>query len=185
MRGHRLQLAPIAAAPNDRVPSRGVTAAWHFADIEIGQPDLQAAYNGFAPLGPEQLASQGPAQACVVSKIDQFAAELRNPATPPNERLLAVEALGSSAEAIAAALDDRTSSEQARRWVASDARAWAMESFQIAQRDAYALAAKPTCAEPGAVALTHDYQATARRDVAVQLEKAGLRMAAMLNQALG
>jgi hypothetical protein len=33
--------------------------------------------------------------------------------------------------------------------------------------------------------LTAAYQATARRDAALQLEKAGVRMAAMLNRALG
>ncbi|QUD90318.1 S1/P1 nuclease [Phenylobacterium montanum] len=209
------------------------TAAWHFADIEIDHPDLKAACYGFAPLAPGQLASQGPAQACVVAKIEQFTAELRSPSTSPNERLLALKflihfvgdlhqplhaadhmdkggncigldpapdghaanlhaywdtgavgSLGGSAEAIAAELDDRTSPERVGTWSAGDPRAWAMETFKIAQRDAYALPTRPTCSDHGAKALTETYQAMAKRDVALQLEKAGVRMAALLNRAL-
>lgn len=59
-----------------------------------------------------------------------------------------------------------------------------MESFRLAQRDTYALPSRPTCGQHGSVALSAAYQATARRDAAVQLEKAGIRMAAVLNRAL-
>ena len=69
------------------------TAAWHFVDIEIDQPDLAGACFGFPPLAKDQAASQGPAQDCVVDKIDEFTAELANPATAPAERLLALKFL--------------------------------------------------------------------------------------------
>jgi hypothetical protein len=69
------------------------TAAWHFVDIEIDQPDLKDACFGFPISPPGQWASQGPAQDCVVNKIDQFAAELKSPSTPPPERMLALKFL--------------------------------------------------------------------------------------------
>jgi hypothetical protein len=69
------------------------TAAWHFVDIEIDQPDLKDACFGFPISPPGQWASQGPAQDCVVNKIDQFAAELKSLSTPPPERLLALKFL--------------------------------------------------------------------------------------------
>jgi hypothetical protein len=69
------------------------TAAWHFVDIEIDQPDLMDACHGFPGSPPTAWASQGPAQDCVVNKIDEFAAELKSPSTPPAERILALKFL--------------------------------------------------------------------------------------------
>ena len=66
------------------------TAAWHFVDLEIDKPDLAAACSGF-PASPPHAASQGPAQDCVTDKIEEFAAEVRDPATPAPERLLALK----------------------------------------------------------------------------------------------
>ena len=65
------------------------TAAWHFVAIEIDKPDLASACSGFPP-SPPHAASQGPAQDCVVAKIDEFVAELKDPDTPASERLLAL-----------------------------------------------------------------------------------------------
>jgi hypothetical protein len=212
------------------------TAAWHFVDIEIDRPDLDAACFGFPRLAEGQPASEGPARDCVVNKINEFAAELADPATMPPERLLAlkflihfvgdlhqplhaadhedrggncialspspdghdsnlhaywdvgaVETTGASADAVALAdqLDARISAAEARNWSAGTPRDWAMETFALAQRDAYALPARPTCGERGQVALSDAYRAAARQDAAVQLEKAGIRTAALLNRALG
>ena len=69
------------------------TAAWHFVDIEINNPDLSGACSGFPPTAPGLAASQGPAQDCVVDKIAEFAAELRDPATTLAERGLALKFL--------------------------------------------------------------------------------------------
>ena len=69
------------------------TAAWHFVDIEIDHPELQSACNGFPVLTVDQIASQGPAQDCVVNKIEEFSAELSDLRTPPAERLLALKFL--------------------------------------------------------------------------------------------
>ena len=69
-------------------------------------------------------------------------------------------------------------------WGRGDAKSWAMESFLLSRKDAYALAAKPTCNDRGSVGLSAAYQVTAQRDAAKQLEKAGVRMAILLNRAL-
>jgi len=209
------------------------TAPWHFVDIEIDQPDLISACFGFPPLAAGHAASQGPSQDCVVDKIEEFAAELQNPAISPAERLLAlkflihfvgdlhqplhasdhhdrggnciglapspdghaenlhaywdtgvVERLGASAKDIAAKLDREITPAQTNAWSRGDARSWAMESFQVARGDAYRLPARPTCSQHGSVALSAAYQTVAQRDAAMQLEKAGIRMAFLLNRAL-
>ena len=208
------------------------TAAWHFVDIEIDHPDLSAACFGFPKIPTGTPASQGPANDCVVDKIGEFATELRNPATPPAERLLAlkflihfvgdlhqplhasdhndrggnciglnppvrpsnnlhaywdtavVEALGGSAMSIAANLNARIKPAGAKAWSAGDPKVWAMEAFKISQRDAYNLPTKPTCGDRGSVTLSPAYQQTAQADAAVQLEKAGVRMASVLDAAL-
>ena len=210
------------------------TAAWHFVDIEIDRPDLAAACFGFPPLKLAQPASAGSAQDCIVNKINEFFAELKNPATPPAERLLAlkflihfigdlhqplhtadhgdrggncislspspdgqddnlhafwdvgaVAALGGSAPEIAAALDAEITKQDMQAWTSGDSAAWTMESFALGQRDAYALTIRPTCQLPGSIALSAEYQSRARQDAALQLKKAGIRMASLLNNALG
>jgi hypothetical protein len=213
------------------------TAAWHFVDIEIDAPDLQSACFGFPTLGASQLASQGPAQDCVVNKIEEFAGELQGAATPPAERLLAlkflihlvgdlhqplhaadhddrggnciglsasadrntarapnlhaywdlavVDAQGASAEQIADKLDAGISAALLNEWASGTARSWAMETFEIARHDAYALPSRPTCGTQGSVALPQEYEAEARKVAAAQLQKAAIRMASILNRALG
>jgi hypothetical protein len=210
------------------------TAAWHFVDIEIDHPDLRAACYGFPQLTAHQTAAEGPAEDCIVNKIDEFAAELSNPRTPPAERLLAlkflihfvgdlhqplhsadhfdrggncvflspsppagetnlhaywdigtVDSLGSSADQIAAKLDARLTPDDLKAWSAGTPQSWAMESFDLARRDAYALSSLPTCRAHGSVDLPAAYQAEAKKDAAEQLLKAGIRMAGLLNRALG
>jgi hypothetical protein len=209
------------------------TVPWHFVNIEIDRPDLAAACSGL-PASPPHAASKGPAKDCVVDKIDEFAAELRDPATPASERLLAlkfvlhfvgdlhqplhaadhndkggncialspspdgdvtnlhiywdvtvVRALGASPEEIAAKLDARITPAQIEAWSTGRPATWALESLVIAKRDAYALPTLPTCAEGAAVALSPSYQATAEADAAHQLSVAGIRLASVLNSAVG
>lgn len=81
---------------SDRNSSRvhySQTHDWHFIDIELDAPDIDAACFGHPPMAPETPASNGPAHACVVDKIEQFAAELQAADTPPEERLLALKFL--------------------------------------------------------------------------------------------
>lgn len=210
------------------------TSTWHFVDIEIEQPDMATACFGFPPLAAGQVASQGPAQDCIVNKIEEFFGELQNKTTPPAERLLAfkflihfvgdlhqplhaadhadrggncvalspapeagdqnlhaywdvgaVAALGRSAQQIAARLDAGITNDDLNAWTRGNARTWALESFALGQKDAYALAARPTCQSPGSTALSAAYQSQARQDAALQIEKAAIRMAGLLNNAFG
>ncbi|MDE2393980.1 MAG: hypothetical protein KGL43_20085 [Burkholderiales bacterium] len=91
---------------SDRYASREryeATRRWHYADVEIdsaprpAKPDLlrslDAACGGHPPLPAGVRASAGPAEACVVDKVEQFAAEWRSPSTPAPERLLALKFL--------------------------------------------------------------------------------------------
>ena len=209
------------------------TAAWHFVDIEIDRPDLKDACFGFPTLQGGQSASQGPAQDCVVNKIDEFAAELKNPSTSAAERLLAlkflihfmgdlhqplhaadhhdrggnciglsppqgaqnnlhaywdvnvVKALGQSAAQIAEQLDARLSAADITAWTRGTPQSWAMDTFEVGRHDAYALPSMPTCQSGGSVALPPAYMAQAEKDAATQLLKAAVRLAAVLNDALG
>lgn len=65
------------------------TAQWHFVDIELAKPDLDAACFGH-PRSAEP-ASAGPAQACLVDRLNAFEVELANPATPQAERIVALK----------------------------------------------------------------------------------------------
>src|ERR1700760_2679952 len=49
------------------------TGGWHFVDIELDGPDLKTACFGFPSSDP--VASQGPAQDCIVDKITAFSKE--------------------------------------------------------------------------------------------------------------
>jgi hypothetical protein len=66
------------------------TRQWHFVDIELDSPNLEQACHNHPRLPPGTLASRGPADACIVDKIEQFEAKLANPETAPEERLLAL-----------------------------------------------------------------------------------------------
>ena len=69
------------------------TRQWHFADIQIDGGSLAEACNHHPPLPERTPASEGPAAACVVDKVEQFTAELRHPDTPKAEKLLALKFL--------------------------------------------------------------------------------------------
>src|SRR5882672_6701181 len=69
------------------------TRQWHFVDIEISAPDLDKACFNHPLLPSGTVASDGPAADCVVDKIDQFAAELANPATDHEEQVIALKFL--------------------------------------------------------------------------------------------
>ena len=66
------------------------TASWHFVDQELGHPDLSSACFGRPALN-RSPASAGPAQDCVVDRIDEFSAELASSSTSPAERILALK----------------------------------------------------------------------------------------------
>jgi len=80
----------------DRTASKkqyNATRQWHFVDIEIEGGTLDEACFHHPGLPPGTPASAGPAKGCVVDKLDQFIAELRDPDTPTVERRLALKFL--------------------------------------------------------------------------------------------
>jgi len=96
-----------------------------------------------------------------------------------------VDAQGTSAAQIADKLDAGVTVALMNEWTSGTTRSWAMETFEVAQRAAYALPLRPTCRSGSAVALSADYEVEARKVAATQLLKAAIRMAAILNRALG
>ena len=59
---------------------------------------------------------------------------------------------------------------------------WAMQAFALARHDAYGLLPRP--GDQGTYALPPAYTKQAVRDVVLQLSRAGVRLAFVLNQAL-
>lgn len=208
------------------------TASWHYVDLELDHPDLKAACDGFPP--PAHPASAGPARDCVVDRINAFAAELANPATPQPERILAlkfvlhlvgdvhqplhasdnhdrggnclrlslggprttnlhhywddtvVEALGTDPRAVAGRLRARITPAEASAWRQGDPASWAMDTYRVSKAVAYWSGARPGCDRDAApVSLPTGYEARAEAAAAVQLEKAGVRLGAVLNRSLG
>jgi S1/P1 Nuclease len=216
---------------SDRDGARQRTRLWHFVDLEISAPDLGQACFGHPGTPPGTPASEGPAQDCVVDKIDEFTAELKSPATDAPERIVAlkfllhlvgdvhqplhasddhdrggnnkrasaaglkagtlhhywdtefVELLGLDPKRIAAMLVSRISAGDARTWSRGTPSEWALDSFKVAKDDAYGRLPAPNAR--GSYRLPEDYVAMATRDAAMQLSKAGVRLAMVLNDALG
>jgi S1/P1 Nuclease len=73
--------------------SRLKTRQWHFVDIDIHRADLDAACFGHPPIPTGTLASNGPADDCVVDKVQEFAAELANTSIDQEERVVALKFL--------------------------------------------------------------------------------------------
>jgi hypothetical protein len=208
------------------------TAQWHFVDIELDHPDVKAACFGFP--APDHPASAGPAQDCVIDRVNAFAAELADPSTPQAERILAlkyvlhfvgdlhqplhaadnhdrggncvrvslggartinlhsywdttvVSTLGADPTAVAAKLRAEITPAQATAWRQGTPRAWTMEAHEVAAKVAYWPGAPAGCDPDAApVSLPAGYDARAKRAAALQLQKAGVRLAEVLNRALG
>src|SRR5438093_1258228 len=67
--------------------ARTATSAWHAVRLKPEGPDLARACFGNKKLPEGYPASHGPKDNCVVDKIEQFAAELKDPDASPGERL--------------------------------------------------------------------------------------------------
>ncbi|MBV8737678.1 MAG: hypothetical protein JO007_10540, partial [Alphaproteobacteria bacterium] len=69
------------------------TSKWHFVDIELSNPNIDQACFNRPPLPAGTVASDGPANDCILDKIDEFTAELASPTTDPEERVVALKFL--------------------------------------------------------------------------------------------
>jgi hypothetical protein len=208
------------------------TAQWHFIDTELDSPNLDAACFGYP--APEQPASAGPEQDCVVDKVREFSAELVSPSTAAPERLLAlkyllhfvgdlhqplhasdnhdrggncvlvslggqrtvnlhsywdttvVEAIGTDAATVATQLGAAITPAQRSAWSGGDPGSWAQEAFGVARDVAYSLHSPPGCSQdPAPLKLPDDYATRAQAAAALQLERAGVRLAVTLDRTLG
>ena len=96
-----------------------------------------------------------------------------------------VEALGEDPVALAAGLRAQITPADRRLWERGDPKAWALESFDVARATAYALHSPPGCAPDAApISLPAGYDVAARKAAALQLERAGVRLALVLNRSL-
>jgi hypothetical protein len=93
-----------------------------------------------------------------------------------------VEALGRPPAALATQLLAQITSEQEAEWKQGTPNDWALESFSIAQVDVYG---DPPLSKDTLQRLDAAYVDRAKKDVALQLSRAGVRLAAVLNKALG
>ena len=208
------------------------TSEWHFVDIELDHPDLDAACFGHP--ASAKPASAGPAQACLLDRLKAFEAELVDPATPQTERIVAlkfvlhfmgdlhqplhtadhhdrggncvrlalggarttnlhsywdtqvVAELGSDPVALAHQLVATITPADKARWERGDLNGWATESYGVAKSTVYRLNPPPGCDRDAApIALPTGYDEAARTAVAQQLQRAGVRLALVLNRALG
>jgi hypothetical protein len=206
------------------------TSQWHFVDVELDKPDLAAACFGFP--APAKPASRGPAEDCVVGRINAFAAELADPTTPQAEKIMAlkfvlhfvgdlhqplhaadnhdrggncvrlalggprttnlhsywdtavVEAMGTDPATVADQLRGQITPADKATWEQGDPKVWALESFDVARKTAYAINSPPGCAADAApIPLPAGYDAAAQRAAALQLQRAGVRLALILNSA--
>jgi hypothetical protein len=93
--------------------------------------------------------------------------------------------MGADPEAVAAKLRARITAGQEKAWAKGDARSWALESFEIAKSTVFWPGGPGDCARDAApVTLPPGYDAPASGAVAQQLEKAGVRLAWVLNRLL-
>lgn len=96
-----------------------------------------------------------------------------------------VQSLGDDPRAVAAMLSRRITPEDQADWEKGDSESWALEGFGLAKSTVYTLGSKPGCApDRSPVSLPPGYEQAARQAASLQLEKAGVRLAAVLNRAL-
>ncbi len=208
------------------------TSDWHFLHARAGRPDIPAACYGQQPLPRTTPASQGPARACIVDKINQFARELGDPAVPAKERTqalkylvhliadihqplrvvdegndhgrkLAVSAPGSSPGdlfgfwdsvtvarisqhekpgQVADTLISRISPALQRQWAGRTPQLWALEAYQLGVDRGYGMARAYD--DQGRILLQEPQMEQAVDIAALQLSRAGVRLAYVLESAL-
>jgi hypothetical protein len=93
-----------------------------------------------------------------------------------------VDALGKPPTALAKKLLARISPDQEKQWTTGTVDDWAMETNMVGKNDAYG---NPPLSKTEPHHLDAAYVAQAENDVALQLSKAGVRLAFLLNNALG
>ena len=93
-----------------------------------------------------------------------------------------VERLGTDPREVAAGLIGQITEQQRQAWSRGTPADWALEAFALARADAYGLL--PQSSDQGIYTLSSAYVEQAVKDTALQLRRAGVRLAFVLNQAL-
>jgi hypothetical protein len=93
-----------------------------------------------------------------------------------------VDQLGPDPKMIASDLIGHITKDQQLQCQSGNLADWAQETFRIAKSDAYGQLPEPNT--HGSFRLSDDYVTMATNDVALQLSKAGVRLAMILNQSL-
>jgi mono/diheme cytochrome c family protein len=214
------------------LPINAGAADWHFVHMRAGRPNIPTACYGQKSLAQGVSASRGPAQACTVDKINQFARELANTKGDPNERRIALKFLlnlvgdihqplrvadegnrhgagvgvtakamtagdlftfwdsivvtrlahGRSSVEVAADLQSRISPALERQWASRAPQLWALQAYQLGVDRAYGMVRAYD--EQGRAALQEPEIEQAVNIAALQLSRAGVRLAYVLNEAL-
>jgi hypothetical protein len=209
------------------------TQNWHYVDMEIDHPDLDAACFGRPALPAGVLATDGPDQVCAIDKIKQFEAELTASSTDAEERLMAlkfilhfvgdihqplhssdnhdrggnsvkvivagfphtskdelhgffdtqfVDAIDKPPSALAKSLLKEIKPAQAKQWATGSPEDWQKEAFDIAVSDVYG---SPPLSANNVQHLDVRYVDKAEKDIKLQLSRAGIRLAFLLDKDLG
>jgi hypothetical protein len=207
------------------------TRRWHYVDLELSAPNLERACFAHPALPPGMPASAGPAEDCVVDKIEQFEAELGDARAATDERRLAlqfllhlvgdvhqplhasddadeggnlkrvsarglragslhhywdtefVRQLGEQPLPVSQWLLSQISAADVTAWQRGSPADWARESFSLAKAVAYG--PLPPAGARGGYRLSASYVRDAVSAVQLQLCRAGVRLAGLLNRALG
>jgi S1/P1 nuclease len=93
-----------------------------------------------------------------------------------------VDAVGAPPAALAKQLLAQITPADASEWAAGSTEDWAMETFKVAKADVYG---SPPLSKDQTQHLDSNYVDTAEVDVSLQLSRAGIRLAHMLNTSLG
>jgi hypothetical protein len=97
-----------------------------------------------------------------------------------------VEAFGSDPQQLADQLRGQITSAEKTDWERGDPKNWAMESYGVAKSVTYTIGAPPGCTSDATpLPLPAGYEDKAKVAAALQIERAGVRLALLLNRALG
>lgn len=207
------------------------THPWHFATISAARPNIPEACFGHPPLPAGTPASKGPEKNCVIDKVNQFAAELADPKTAPEEKVAALKFLlhllgdlhqplrvadendnhgmktkvvastttpgdlfthwenalvtemGVDDDIVAKKLSAKITANDRAQWSAGSPQLWALEAHQLGVDRAYGMLGNMDAAGNSVLKPADVEKAVAT--ISTQLSRAGVRIAYVLNNALG
>ena len=96
-----------------------------------------------------------------------------------------IQAMGDDPQVVASALAAKITAADQSAWRKGDAKAWALESFGVAKAVVYTIGSRPGCGDAAPISLPSGYDLKARKAATLQLQKAGVRLAWILNTTLG